>query len=337
MKTIIKTGIAISAIGIVGAVGWKLSNRVQPKRQIVAINPDMRLEEIAKSPKSFIAANESSKDPKVQNLVTRARITAAYDSAKKKDFPGARAEFIEASYKHQGTDAMDPSFGTLSDQAAYQAIVCLDAEGKKTEAQAEYRKFIKEHKLSPLIHACARRLERLNNNVLSPNDQALLESGIAAQEEKIRFETSVCGPKCLAKILPSLGAPARDYKELASLCGRTDKGTTMEGLKKGCETLGLHPVGLELNNRDFSSLKKPFIWIQSDHYLAVLEIKNGKAHFYDPRFNFDDWRDLPKNDDPAFRAQVLAFEVPNADLISDYAKPKPSSINNPSAGGVPTK
>ena len=321
MRIPIKVGIACLAIGAVACLGWVLMPHRTKALQVNASKPDVRLDEIQKSPQSFIAKNENSKDVKVQTLVTRARMTEAYKAANRKDYTTARAEFVEAAYKHKGTDAMDPAFGTQSDQAAYQAIVCLDASGKKDEAQHEYRQFIKDRPLSPLIHACARRLERLNHNVLSQNDQALLESGIAAQEKKIQFETSVCGPKCLEAILPLLGQPAKDYKELAKICSTTDKGTSLEGMKKGCETLGLKPIGLDLNAKDLAAMNKPFLWLQSDHYLAVLEIKGGKAHIFDPRFKTDDWRKLPDIDDAKFRATVLAFELPSADLEADTHKP----------------
>ena len=77
------------------------------------------------------------------------------------------------------------------------------------------------------------------------------------------------------------------------------------------------------------------ILLQADHYIAVLEIKNGRAHFYDPRFNLDEWKTLPKEDDPKFRAQVLAFEVPSSDLNAEIGKTK--TTDKPLPGGVPTK
>ena len=248
------TKITIASLAVVGIATTGIYFATKRNHKLVASNQpifEKGLIDIQKSPKTYIAINESSKDVKVQTLVTRARMTEAYAAAKKRDFPAARAEFIEASYKHKGTDAMNPEFGSLPDQAVYQAIVCLEAEGKKEEAAKEYRKFMEERKLSPLIHACARRLERLNGEKLLAEDQARLEAGIAEQEKRIRFETSVCGPKCLEKILPALGQPAKDYKQLAKICKTTDQGTTMEGLKKGCEELGLKPIGLELNSKDF--------------------------------------------------------------------------------------
>lgn len=318
--------IAVASLAIVGiaATGWIISAKrthVPVTKANKSFEPDQVIVDAQKSPKEFIAKNADSKDVKIQTAVTRARMTDAYELAKKKDFSGARAEFIEASFKHKGTDAMNPDFGTLSDQAAYQAIVCLDADGKDEEAKAEFRKFMRERPLSPLISACARRLERLTNNTLLPEDEALLQNGIAAQEKKIAFETSVCGPKCLEKVLPLFGKENKNYQELAKLCGTDGKGTSMEGLKKGCETLGLQPVGLELNALDFRQMSKPFIWLQVDHYIAVLQIKGGKMQTFDPRYKQEAWINLPEADDAKFRANVLAFEVPTADLLADTPKP----------------
>ncbi len=345
MKRSLQLISGIGSIGVIAGVGWFVLSRPHTTtRHAVPPAKDLRLVEAQKSPKEFIAKNESSKDVKVQTLVTRARMTMAYDAANKKDYSTARAEFIEASYKHKGTDAMNPDFGTLSDQAAYQAIVCLENEGlnqgdgkgdrigkkldpknltrSQQEAQKEYRKFMAERPLSPLIHACARRLERLNGDALSPEDQLRLENGIATQEKQIAFETSVCGPKSLEKILPLLGKDGMSYKELAKVCRTDDKGTSLEHLKQGCESLGLKPIGLDLNAKDFNAMRRPFIWLQADHYVAILEIKDGKAHLYDPRFRADDWCPLPKNDDAKFHATVLAFETPNADLTIEPHKTK---------------
>lgn len=322
MRTPALLGAAVLTVGVVLVGIWLVNGRSPQSMAKSKVDP--KLMEAHAKPKEFIAKNETSKDVQVQTLVTRARMTDAYDLAQKKDFASARAEFIEASFKHKGSDAMSPGFGTLPDQAAYQAIVCLEAESKKDEAKKEYRKFMKDRKLSPLVQACFRRLERLNGKPLD-SDEALLQSAIAEQEKRARFETSVCGPKCLEKMLPYLGKSQKGYVELAKLCGTSDQGTSLDGLKKGCESLGLAPVGLELNAKDFNTMKKPFLWLQTDHYLAILEIKNGKAHIFDPRYKLDTWQPLPKEDEGGFRATVLAFEVPTTDLVSDPQKPSKKS------------
>ncbi len=333
MKTAFRYGIALASVGVVATTGtilWKRLGESSHKPGIALGQPvdQKSLNEVKSSPKDFIAKNEKSSDVKVQTLVTRARMTQAFELAKKKDYAQAREGFINASYQHKGTDAMNPEFGTLPDQAAYQAIVCLDAEGKDGEARKEYRKFMEERPLSPLVHACFRRLEKMNGGTARDEDQALLEKATAKQEANVRFELSVCGPKCLEKLLPLFGKEQKGYKELAKLCKTDDDGTTMANLKKGCDSLGLKPIGLELNASDFAKMTKPFMWLQVDHYVDVLEIKGGKALTYDPRYKLDQWVNLPKSDDSGFRAIVLAFEVPTVDLVADqtkYADGKPSN------------
>lgn len=318
------TAVWVGVLATGSVLVWKFRTpKVEPNKAAFSQKKAEVYADVQKAPKDFIAKNENSPDAKVQTMVTRARMVNAYDTAKKKDFGQARAEFMEASYKHKGTDVMNPDYGTLPDQAAYQAIVCLDAAGKKDEAKHEYRKFMLEHKTSPLIHACFRRLERINGKSL-PEDEALLQAGMDEQNKRIRFETSVCGPKSLEKILPLLGKEAKSYKELAKVCGTNDEGTSLSGLKKGAESLGLKAYGMDLNAEDFSSLKKPFLWLQADHFLAVLEIKDGQMHLYDSRFNYDEWKNLPARDNAQFRASVLAFEVPTTDIVADHKPSKKS-------------
>ncbi|MBS1700314.1 MAG: hypothetical protein JST12_01520 [Armatimonadetes bacterium] len=317
LRTITATVALAVGAGIL-AFGWsRWSHHDATRPPVVTVDADPLLQTMKDSPKEFVARNEMSNDKQVQTVVTRARMTAAFNDAEKGDYSSARAEFLNASLKHKGSDAMNPDFGTLPEQAAYQAIVCLEAEGKKVEAAAEYRKFMRERQLSPLIHACFRRLEHLNGDKVDSRDEAALQDAVDAQEKEIRFQTSVCGPKCLEKILPLLGKDPVGYRELAKLCRTTDQGTTLADLKSACESLGLKPVGFELNAKDFTELKNPFIWLQADHYVAVLGFKNGKAIVYNPIYKTEEERPLPKADDSNFRATVLAFEIPTIDLVSD--------------------
>lgn len=323
MKKVLIFAGASLAVAAVGFVVWRVAHK--PESPGLAVLSNLRQDQAAameatSKPRDFIAKNAGSSDRKVQTLVTRARMAEAFSAANQKDYSSARAEFLEAVYKYRGTDAMSPDFGTLPDQAAYQAIVCLEAEGKREEAKAEYRSFMRDRKLSPLASACFRRLERINGKNL-PEDEGLMQQAIEAQEARIRFETSVCGPKCLEKVLPYLGRKTTPYVDLAKICGTTDQGTTLDNLKAGCEKLGLETVAIELNAADFNHLTKPFVWLQADHYVAVLERADGKAHVYDPRFNSERWLTLPKESDASFRAPGLAFEIPTTELVSDLKKP----------------
>lgn len=272
--------------------------------------------ESVEQPAKFIEQNAKSSDTKVQTHVTRARMTLAYDAAAKKDFKAAQVAFVQASKQHKGTDAMHPEFGTLTDQAKYQAIVCIEADGKKDEAVAEYRKFMEERQHSPLVHMCHRRLERIFGVSKTEDDQRL-QAAVAEQEKKIRFERSVCGPKVLEKILPLLGKSSQTYEQIAKLAGTSDVGTSLAGMQKACEKLGLQATGLELNAADFRKLKAPAILLTGDHYYAVLKVENGKITTYDPTYKLESEQDLPDIDNAQFRATVLAFEVPKAEYAAD--------------------
>ena len=311
---------------LAAAVGIVMLSRWSPSRspQNYVPLPAEVVQKAASEPKGFVEEFSDSKDVRMQTQVTRARMKLAHHTANQNNYIEARKEFLAAAEEHKGTPAMHPEFGTLTDQARYQSIVCLEASGQKTEAAAEYRKFRQERQLSPLVHLCFRRLERIEGKALTA-DEVLLQSAVSAQEKRIRFETSVCGPKCLEKLLPLFGKPATTYQDLAKLCGTTDSGTTMEGLKEGAEKLNLNPIGLELNAKDFRELAKPAIWMLQDHYVAILQIYGDKALVYDPRWQTEEWKPIPAATDEKFRAIVLAFEVPVTNLVADTATPKKDS------------
>jgi hypothetical protein len=258
--------------------------------------------------REFVQRHADAPDPRVQDQVGRARLKLGYAAAHRKDFTGARAEFLTASREYRGTNAMSADFGGLPDQAAYQAAVCLAADGKKEEAEREFRRFLKDRALSPLVGAAYRRIERLKGGP-DEDAQALLQSALDKQQARVRFETSVCGPKAIAHMLPMVGKPAADYKEIAKLCGTTDRGTTLEGMRAGLKKLGVETYGLQVNRDDFLRLPIPFLVLEDDHYVLVTEAKPREAIVFDPRFGSDRRMPLPASDS-AFTATVLTTRIP---------------------------
>ena len=258
---------------------------------------------------SFVENNRSSADKKVQDKVGQARMKLAYLTAKSEGFAAARTVFKTTEAEYKGEGLMNADFGGIKDNAAYQAAVCLIAEGKKKEAEAELRDFIRNYPLSPMVHVAHRRLKRLNGET-TPEDDVLLQKAVEAQEKKIRVETAMCGPRCIVKMLELLGKPAKDYKEIAKLCGTTEKGTTLKGMRQGLLAVGLPMFGFTVNRRDFENIPLPALLLAQDHYVVITKITSTVADVFDPTLDRMDQVRLPAIDTPEFTATVLLTSAP---------------------------
>lgn len=309
--------ISTGALVIAGVVVYSL---VSPPTAVAAGTHPVRAERLkvdklyvadpkqaAEKYEEFVAEHRDSPDKKVQDEVAAARLRLGYLEVKSDGYQQARETFLEAEKEYKGEGGMGSDFGGLKDQAAYQAAVCLMGDKKNKEALAAFRSFIEEYRLSPLVHAAHRRME-----ILAPDQQdahdALLQKAIAAQEKHIRFETSVCGPKVIAHLLPKLGKSAKDYKEIAKLCGTTNDGTTVEGMRKALKALGMESYGYELNQADFMKLKPNAILLKDQHYVALIAITRDHVLVYDPVKGGEDKFPLPKADQADFSMPVLTFE-----------------------------
>lgn len=315
-----RQSMSVLSLGSVLVLGIAYVSLRNPKNPPLAIKPDpVQLERqsvdriYASEPtkakaryEEFIDRHEKSSDKKVQDQVAAARLRVGYLAVKTDGYAAARTAFKQAEQEYKGEGSIGSDFGGLKDQAAYQAAVCLMGEKKDREAVAALQSFIKDYQLSPLVHAAHRRLEMLNPEGQIDHD-SLLQSAVAAQEKHIRFETSVCGPKVISFLLDKLGKPKRDYKELAKLCGTTNEGTTIEGMRKGLKTVGLTGFGYELNRDDFLSLKAPAILLMGDHYVALLNMNSDHAIVYDPVKGGEVKFPLPKPDQIDFSIPVLTF------------------------------
>lgn len=265
--------------------------------------------------RNYVEQHAKSPDKRVQDAVGKARMRLAYATANKHDYSSARKVLLVQAAKKDGTGAMSPEFGTISDQAAYQAAVCLVAEHKDKEAEAEFVTFLKERPLSPLAKACRDRLIRLNGGQPKQDWDDLMQTATSMQEAKARFEMSVCGPKALAylfehNLLKSAPNAATDYSSLAKICGTTDSGTTIEGLRKGLKKIGVESDAYKLNRKDFSNVTLPAIILQDSHYMVVLKISAESMLIYDPRFNSQREISLPSLDDPDFSVATILFSTP---------------------------
>ncbi len=253
---------------------------------------------------AFVAMHAADKRPEVQDRVGAARIRLGYSLARTEGYAKARTAFLATAETHKGTGTQSAAFGGVADQAAYQAAACLVGEGKNAEATKEFERFLKERPLSPLATASYRRLQRLNGGESKPEWDLLLQADISRQEAHIRFETSVCGPKCLEHLT------GKDYKEIAKLCGTTDNGTTVEGMRKGLKALGKESWAVKLNRADLAKAALPAVLLEDDHYVIVEKIEGDTAALWDPRYRSSRPWKLPKIDDPDFSATVILLSKP---------------------------
>lgn len=227
------------------------------------------------------AVKEAPKDKKAQDKAALARLRLGYLAARRKDWKAARAMFLEADRKYAGEGKQGAGFGNAKDQGAYQAAVCLAAAGQESEAKREFLRFIEERPESPLVHAAFKRLRRMNGGEYDPNAIPLMETAVAKQQAKIRFENSVCGPRAAAYALRLLRKGEFDYKALAKRCGTTDRGTTVQGLCKGLEQSGAKAYAYRVNADDLTKTPLPAILLVEGHYVVLEGFEGGAMKVYD--------------------------------------------------------
>ena len=95
-----------------------------------------------------------------------------------------------------------------------------------------------------------------------------------------------CGPRALAIVCQRLGVPA-SVEKLRQLAGTTAKGTSMEGLAKAAEALGLKAEGVQVSREALSQVPMPALaWTNGSHYIAVFSVQGdgeeATATIHDP-------------------------------------------------------
>lgn len=248
----------------------------------------------------------SSPDPQVQDQVGATRLQMGYAAAHQGAWDRAREHFQAAETGYKGTDFKTPDFGGVEDQAAYQAAVCLAADGKKEEALKEFEAFLTNHRESPLITAAHRRLVKLDEKNRGRYDE-MLQKILDEQAAKARFERATCGPKALAYLIQKLGKGTVAYEVLAKDCRTTDDGTSLAGMQAGLKKYGIASYGYEVNRRDFANLPLPALWLSGEHYMVIERIDEGAATIYDPLTAKTRIQPLPKLGDTRFLATVLSL------------------------------
>lgn len=254
----------------------------------------------------------------MQDDVAAARIRLGYLAAERKDYEAARSTFLDTAREYGGKGEIGEDFGSLADQARYQAIVCLVAQGKVRDARREFRAFLKDHPLSLLCQAAHRRLARLNGGASDPGDDRLLDDAVRLQSAFVKRETALCGPKVLAMLLKEETGKPIDFHHVARQAGADEHGASMDGLRRAARSHGLELYGYLLSGRDVQRLERPAILLQGDHYVLLRSARSGNAVVADTLRRSDITIPIPT--DPAVQWVVLTPE-----LLLDLEQPSTTS------------
>lgn len=276
--------------------------------QLAASN---QLESARQAYENLVEQYDKSARPDVQEQVTAVKLRIGYLEAKQGNYAAARKTFLKAAQTFAGDEERSSIFGNLPDQAAYQAAVCLMAEGKTDLAAEELLRFIKERPRSPLVHAAYKRLLKLKcGDDLAEIDSAT-QAAVRMQEERMRLETAVCGPKVIEYIANQLGRGKAHYQDIAKYAGTTEQGTTLNGMLTALRKLGFEPSAYKLIAGDLRKLPTPAILLEADHYVAVERVSESSLHVYDPRYRSRSKLSLPSTGEPAQMFVVVTLSPIN--------------------------
>jgi tetratricopeptide (TPR) repeat protein len=202
--------------------------------------------------------------------------------AEQKQFRMAQQAFRQLAEQRIATPALpiDPSFGTWSEQGAYQAAICAYQLNPQQGIQQMIR-FIEEHPNSPLVIGAYKRILRWTNEKPPAAAQRAWEKAQAAHQERLK-RAAACGPKALAYLLTHEFALPTDWQTLMKECGTGIDGTSLWALAQAARKRGFSAVGLEVSREGLLQQEPPFIvWNPLGHYVAVIA-REGKWQVYDP-------------------------------------------------------
>ncbi|MBS1723107.1 MAG: hypothetical protein JSS66_09170 [Armatimonadetes bacterium] len=255
----------------------------------------------------LVARSKDSLDKDVQDVVATARMKLGYLAAERGDWRGAETVMRTAADEYRGSGQSVEGFGKLDEQAAYQAIVSVQASGDTKRSIKEYVRYLQDRPYSPLCYAVYDRLCKLDPRN-APSYERLLARATSKATEKKSLDEAQCGPKVLARLLLLKDGRRMSLEEASKLCGTTKEGTSMEALASACKAVGHKATGVLLNRRDFASVRLPAVWLWNGHYVLLSETDGATYRFYDPMDDSERSVRLPRSDDAEFQAVVLAID-----------------------------
>jgi hypothetical protein len=91
-----------------------------------------------------------------------------------------------------------------------------------------------------------------------------------------------CGPRALLLVCQKLKIPAT-RESLRAAAGTSANGTSLAGLKKAAESVGLSAEGVQMDRGALAGLESPAVaWMDGNHYVAVLTVHGDAALVHDP-------------------------------------------------------
>ncbi len=220
--------------------------------------------------------------PDEQYVVGYAHYQIGKLKAEKKQFDQAKKAFEELEQRNIDTPALplDPSFGTWSEQGAYQAAICayqLDPQ----EGIRQMIQFMEQYPTSPLVIGAYKRIMRWTQERPPKEAERAWQKAQSARLVQMK-RASACGPKALAYVLREEFGIEVEWQTLMNECGTDTEGTSLWALAESARRRGISAVGLEVSTKGLLEQPPPFlVWNPLGHYVAVLE-RDGKWHLYDP-------------------------------------------------------
>ena len=300
-------------------VAWWLQRAVQPRvRPPLAVRPAPALPPALQAPLTRAAAAPPQQAIPLYRRLTRLPARTAEEQyvvgyahyqigklyAEQKQFRAAQQAFRQLAAQRLAVPALplDPSFGTWSEQGAYQAAICAYQLNPQQGIQQMIR-FMEEHPNSPLVIGAYKRILRWTNEKPPAAAQRAWEKAQAAQKERLK-RAAACGPKALAYLLTNEFGQPTDWQTLMKECRTDIDGTSMWALAQAARQRGISAVGLEVSRDGLLQQEPPFIvWNPLGHYVAVIA-REGKWQVYDPeKGSLQPWVETPLPD--GWRGAIL--------------------------------
>jgi hypothetical protein len=119
-----------------------------------------------------------------------------------------------------------------------------------------------------------------------PNITSATSANVVADRQvKRSVAPADCGPQALLLVCQKLNIPPTEAtpEGLRSAAGTGKNGTTLAGLKKAAESVGLVAEGVQMDLHALARLETPAVaWMDGNHYIAVLSVHGDTATVHDP-------------------------------------------------------